>query len=475
MTKRNAMARLETGVPNLDAMLWGGLPKGTITVLAGTPGAGKTILAQQIAFHNASPKARVLYISTLSEPTAKTLRYLSQFDFFDAKRLDAGVQFVDLGAILRTKGVDEATKLILGHVKKIKPAFVVIDSFRVFDDLTRSKEDLRKFGYELAVHLMAWETTTLLLGEYGLSEIAVNPLFSIVDGLILMSHRAQSGEHQRFLQILKMRGTDHSRDEHPFVITSSGVAVFPSRLAIHREPSRVVDTRCKTGVSRLDELLGEGIPVGSSVLVSGVAGTGKTVLLLELIYRGAKAGEKGILFSFEETAERLRATARGLGWDLDGEIERGMVEIVFIPQPSVMVEAHLLMMQKRIEAFGARRIAIDSLSVFLHKITDPLVDREKTFHIASIIHNAQAVGFFATDVPYGSQQLSRFGVEETIADGVFLLSLMEDGLDRQRFFEVYKLRNTAHLRGRHKMEIGRGGIAISPRYSDGPADDPAGG
>lgn len=467
MTKKSELPRLETGVRNLDAMLGGGLPKGTITVFAGPPGAGKTILAQQISFHNASAKRKVLYISTLSEPTAKTLRYLSQFDFFDAAKLDLGVVFVDLGTILRTKGVDEATKLILGHVKKTKPAIVVLDSFRVFDDLTGSKENLRKFGYELAVHLMAWETTALLLGEYGPSDIATNPLFSIVDGLILVTHREESGEHQRFLQILKMRGTNHSPDEHAFVISGAGVDVFPSRVAIQREAPTTPETRFKTGVSRLDDLLGDGIPSGSSILVSGVAGTGKTVLLLELIYRGAKMGEKGILFSFEETSERLRSAARGLGWDLDAEIDRGMVEIVFIPQPSILVEAHLLMMRERIAAFGARRVAIDSLSVFLHKLTDPQIDREKTFQLASVIHNAQAVGFFATDIPYGVQQLSRFGVEETVVDGVFLLSLTEEGLDRQRFIEVYKLRNTAHLQGRHNMVIGRGGISIYPRYSGG--------
>lgn len=466
MMKRNEMPKLDSGVRNFDVLLANGLPKGTVIVLAGPPGAGKTILAQQICFHNASPENKVLYFSTLSEPTAKTLRYLSQFSFFDAGKLDAGIEFIDIGGSLWEKGLDEASAVIMGHVKKIKPAIVVIDSFRVFDDLAESKEHLRKFGYHLAVNLMAWDATTFLLGEYGPLDIATNPLFSIVDGLIAVTHREQSGEHQRFLQIVKMRGTDHSRDEHPFVITSSGIDVFPSRVAIQREPPGSPGTRCKTGISRLDDLLGEGIPSGSSVLVAGVAGTGKTVLLLEFIYRGALAGEKGIFFSFEETAERLRAAARGLGWDLDGEIERGMVEIVFIPQPSIMVEAHILMIRERIEAMGARRVAVDSLSVFLYKVKDPQLDREKTFQLASIVHNAQAVGFFATDIPYGANQLSRFGVEETVADGILLLSLTEEGLDRQRFIEVYKLRNTAHLQGRHNMVIAPGGVAIFPRYAN---------
>ena len=161
---------------------------------------------------------------------------------------------------------------------------------------------------------------------------------------MVLSQRESLGEHQRFFKVVKMRGTDHSRDEHPFIIHEDGIELFAPRVAIVRRPGpkRPLE-RCRTHIEKLDEVLGPGIPQGSSLLIAGVAGTGKTVLSLEFIYRGALAGEKGILFSFEETAERLRAAASGLGWDLDREIERGMVEIVFIPQPDIMVEAHLLM------------------------------------------------------------------------------------------------------------------------------------
>ncbi|WP_437944311.1 ATPase domain-containing protein [Sorangium sp. So ce281] len=465
MTKKTAIARIETGVRNLDALFGGGLPKGSIVVVAGPPGAGKTILTQQICFHNASARARVLYFSTLSEPTAKTLRYLNQFDFFDPGKIDGGIQFVDLGAILRTKGLDGASRLVMDHVKKVKPSIVVIDSFKVFDDLAKSKEELRKFGYELAINLMAWETTTFFLGEFGQSDIETNPLFSIVDGLIMINQRQESGEQRRVIQIVKMRGTDHSREEHSFAITRAGIDVFAPRLTIHRAAVEGKEPRLRTGISRLDELLGDGIPRGSTLLIAGVAGTGKTVLSLEFIYRGAKAGEKGIFFSFEESEARLRATARGLGWDLDAEIERGMVEIVFIPQPDILVEGHLLMLSERILGMKARRVVVDSVSVFLHKVKDPQVDREKVFQLASVIHNAQAVGFLATDIPYGTNQISRFGVEETVVDGVILLSSTEEGLERQRYIEIYKLRNTAHLRGRHSIHIGPGGIIVYPRYN----------
>ena len=151
MNEKSDIARVKTGVRNLDALFLGGLPQGTVAVLGGPPGAGKTILAQQICFHNASPETRVLYFNTLSEPTAKTLRYLSQFQFFDQTKIEVGIQFVDLGVILRTEGLEQSSSLIMEHVKKVKPAIVVVDSFKALDDLAESHQELRKFGYELAV------------------------------------------------------------------------------------------------------------------------------------------------------------------------------------------------------------------------------------------------------------------------------------------------------------------------------------
>ena len=474
MKTKHPIPRIETGVRNLDAVLGGGLPKGSVSVVSGPPGSGKTILTQQLCFHNASPKSRILYFITLSEPTAKTLRYIKQFEFFDAKKLEQDFHFVDLGVILRSKGLEQTSSLIMERVKKVKPSVVVIDSFKTFDDLAHSKEELRKFGYEVCVNLMAWEATALLLGEYDTHEYVTNPLFSVMDGHFMVSQRESSGEQQRFIQIVKMRGTEHSRDEHAFVITSNGVEVFAPRVTIHREPhGEEREPRCKTGIEKLDALLGDGIPRGSSLLVAGVAGTGKTIVSLEFIYRGALAGEKGILFSFEETKERLLAHGKKMGWALDREIARGMIELVFIPQPDIVVEGHLLMMRERVAALGARRVVVDSISVFLHKIKDPQIVREKLFQLASIVQNTGAVGFLTTDIPYGSKQISRFGVEETVVDGVILLSSTEEGFERQRYLEVYKLRNTAHLEGRHSMVIGPGGIQVFPRYAAGAAEEAA--
>ncbi len=467
MSSKNKLVRMRTGIPNFDALLSGGLPRGSVVVVGGPPGAGKSILTQQICFTNAGPECPVLYFNTLSEPTAKTLLHLSQFDFFDAAKLHAEqLQYIDIGSVLRKEGLEKADRRIMEDVRRFKPGLVVIDSFKAFDDFARSHAELRKFGYDLAVGLMAWQTTTILLGEFGPRDLATNPLFSIIDGLLVMSQREASGEQQRFLQIVKMRGTAHSRNEYPFQISDGGIDIFAPHLTVPRTAAAdtVPARRMKTGIDSLDELLGDGIPRGSSILVGGVAGTGKTVLLLEFLYRGALAGEKGILFSFEETEARLRATAAGLGWDFERLMGEGLIEIVFIPQPEIAVERDLAMVQHKVEAENPARIAFDSVSLFLHRINDPERSREKLYQIASIVQRGGSVGLLAADIPYGSSRLSRYGVEETVVDGVILLSATEEGFERQRYVEVYKLRNTAHLQGRHSMAIEEGGIRVYPRY-----------
>lgn len=466
MTHKKTITRLESGIPHFDDLIGGGLPKQSITILAGPPGSGKTTLAQQICFHNASSTNRVLYFNTLSEPVAKVLRYVSLFDFFDADKVESGIQFIDVGSTLATEGIEAAASQIMEQVRRVKPALVVIDSFKVFDDFAATSEALRKFTYLLAVNLMAWETTVLLVGEFENSEIQSNPVFSIIDGQILLSQTTKFDERIRVLSVVKLRGTAHSRDDHAFSITQAGIEIFAPRVTILREDRGSLVGRMKTGVSKFDDLLGEGIPFGSSVLVSGVAGTGKTILLLEFIFQGARMGEKGILFSFEETTERLQAAARAFGWDLEAEVKRGMLEVVFVPQPAIMVERDMLMMATRIHALQAKRVAIDSVSVFLYKLRDPQAAREKIFQLASIVQNAQSVGFFATDIEYGSSSISRFGVEETVVDGVILLTSTAEGLERQRYLEVYKLRQTAHLKGRHSIVIGKEGVEVFPRYSE---------
>jgi circadian clock protein KaiC len=461
--------RIPTGVPNLDPMLHGGLLQNSITIICGPPGSGKTVLAQQICCHNLADDHRVLYFNTLSEPSIKVLQYLRQFRYFDPACLDRTFFLADIGETLQRSGLEATFAFILSEVKRVRPAFVVIDSFKVFNEAAKSKDEFRRFGYQIMVNLMVWGITGILVGEYTAPEQQDNPAFALADNILILSQAEVGGEQQRLLQVAKQRGSGHSLDEEPFTITQAGIAVYALRQTLKREKrgaQRPVPLeRLLTGISKLDDLLGDGIPLGSSVLVTGVAGTGKTVMLLEFIYRGAaRFQQPGLLISFEETRERLLATAQALGMDLQPFIAQGLVEVLYISPSDIALDANTLMIESKVQAMGAKRIALDSSSLFLHRLDTRTLVQERMFQLTSIVHNADAVGFIASDIPYGTPQISRWGVEETIADGVIVLSAMVEGIERQRYIEVYKMRNTAHLKGRHDMVVGRHGIEIYPRY-----------
>lgn len=129
-------------------------------------------------------------------------------------------------------------------------------------------------------------------------------------------------------------------------------------------------------------------------------------------------------------------------------------------------------MKEKIESIGAKRIAIDSASIFVHKVNNPQVVREKIFQLGTIIQNCQGIGLFATDIPYGSNTISRFGVEETVVDGIIILTSDEKGLRRERSIEIYKLRNTYHVDGKHKILIKKGGITIVKDPTKGKLNKP---
>jgi circadian clock protein KaiC len=236
MKKSPKIERLKTGIKNLDALFGGegGLPKGSITVLAGSPGAGKTTLAQQICFFNATKTERALIFQTLSEPSAKTMKYMSQFRFFKPEKVSESVEFIDLGGILRSNGIASASSTMMEHIKRVKPSLVMIDSFKVFDDLTANREEFRKFTYEIAVQLMAWEITGFLLGEYSTKDMETSPLFSVVDGIITMKSSDGPNEAERFLKIIKMRGTNHGLHSQIYEINEDGIEVKKLRLKSNR-------------------------------------------------------------------------------------------------------------------------------------------------------------------------------------------------------------------------------------------------
>lgn len=468
MTANGEVDRATTGIPGLDHLLGGGLPVGSMTILAGPPGSGKTILAQQMSFAAARRGEAVLYMTTLSEPAAKVLRYLRPFGFFDQRLFEEHVHLIDLGRLLRTKGFAATAQFIATELERWKPRLVVIDSFKVFDDLAKSSRELRTFSYAIAVHLLAWEATSVLIGEYGDRDLASNPIFSVSDGLVRLEQSRLAGEPQRLLTLVKMRGSAHSRDSHPFVIDGDGVRLVTTDLMPHLCPAgedAVVstETRLQSGIPSLDALLGEGIPEGSAILVAGPPGTGKTVLALQFLHEGCRQfAERGLYFSVQESRSKLLATAGSFRWDLAAEESAGRLEFLCVPHPRISVDRDLLALKERIRSRGARRVVIDAASTLLHPLGAHEA-RERFYLIANLLREARAVGLLLNETPFGAPATTHFAGEDAVADGVLLLESQRSGRDRQRGIEVVKLRNAAHSLGVFPFRICSSGVEVLPR------------
>ena len=454
-----------TRVPNLDAVLGGGIPAYSLNLLAGPPGTGKTVLVQQMLFGHVCQNegARVLYLTTLSEPTMKVLRYMQRFSFFDADAFGERVIYADLGRVLHEQPLSGVSKHILGLVDEHKPGLLVIDSFKAIRDLAPDVTEFRRFCYDLSMSLASARCTSFLVGEYDGSELADGAEFAVADGIFSMGVDRQEGQCSRFIQVLKLRGRDARMEPVPLIITGDGVRILGAGLTLRRREISVQteEEGLTTGIPGLDALLDGGIPRGRSVILSGVSGTGKTTFGLQFLVHGAEQGEKGLLFSFEESPGRLRGMAADFGWDLAELEEKELLRIVYVPQTDLRVEEHLEQMVEEAEVFQPRRIVLDSSSVFLHRVKDPVQQREKTFQLVTLVQRVAAVGLLISDIPAAeTDRISRFGVEETVVDGIIVLSSEMKGASRRRYLEVRKMRGISHILGPHRMEINERGIDV---------------
>lgn len=466
----SGLRRVPTGVPALDDLLGGGIPLYSVVLLAGEPGSGKTILSQQLLFRNAAAGRKGLYLTTLSESPLKATRFQSQFGFFQPEMFGRSVVYMDIGETIRSQELGPAVEVIGAALREHEPQVVVIDSFKAIHDLASSPREARTFTYDLAIELSAVQATTILVGEYELADIGRLPEFAVADGIVWLTLERTAVGGQRTLRVLKMRGIDHPTAPFDFEISRDGIALFALPRSVY-EPRPHVELagagRVETGVPGLDALLRGGLPVGSQLLVAGEAGTGKTTLCLQYLVHGARElGEPGIYFSYEQTAAQLVATAACFGWDLQPLIERGLLRLVTTPLSRLNADKEVLRVEQQVRESGARRVVLDSLTALLHGLGQPDQIQKRLFALSTLLGRAGCTTLFAIDPPAGSGRISRFGVEESILDGVLVLRIRHRERERERTFEVHKLRNVGHAVGENLMRIGGEGVRVFPRTEE---------
>ncbi|MBV9543418.1 MAG: circadian clock protein KaiC, partial [Chloroflexi bacterium] len=267
------MERLTTGVPGLDLVLGGGLPATSVIFVGGPPGAGKTVLSEQIAFHRAAQGQNTLILTTLSEPHDKLIRHAEGFAWFDPARLGREIQFLSLYQALQDGGTREALETILRTCREQHTELLVLDAFRGMRELVGDELELRRFVFELGGQLATLGVTALVTGEYAREDVERYVEFTVADGILHLSHRLVAHRESRMFEVVKMRGTEFLGGLHTLHITGEGVAVYPRHSALARRTDYAMGThRLSTGVPALDGMMGGGLVGHSLNLVVGKPG-----------------------------------------------------------------------------------------------------------------------------------------------------------------------------------------------------------
>jgi circadian clock protein KaiC len=454
---------VSTGVPNLNSILGGGIPRYSVNIIAGPSGSGKTILTQQIMFRNCREDVRGIFFTTLSEPAFKMIRYQQQFSFFDLDRLNQNIYFIDIGQILRSKSLDETLRVINQHVEEIGAQFITIDSFKAVYELVGTRQDERRFGYDLAVSLATWTCTSFLVGEYTETEINNEPIFAVADGIFYLTNPRQGMQNVRRINISKMRGMDYFTGDHPFTISTNGITVYPRiRTPETFTEYAMVNDRVSTGIDDLDKMIEGGLPRGTATMVAGGAGTGKTLHGLHFITNGAQHNEPGVIVTFQENPVQLREIARSFGWDLHQMEEDGLVAHLYQSPVEIQPDIHTDLVKQAVNKIKARRVLIDSLRDLEIATPDKVRYRDYVYSLVEDFKRLGITTLITNEISqlFGNFQLSDYGIS-FIADNVILLRYVELEGHITRALNVLKVRGSYHNKMIWEYRITDEGITIT--------------
>ncbi|HUR19511.1 MAG TPA: ATPase domain-containing protein, partial [Vicinamibacterales bacterium] len=365
---RVSITRLITGVPGLDEILGGGLPEFSFNIIAGAPGCGKSTLAHQIMFANATPERPALYFTVLGEPAIKMLRYQQQFTFFDETKLNGAIRFINLSQVVLEQDLGAVLAEIIREVEASNARLVVVDSFRTVvrkATATSGDHELQGFVQRLALHLTSWHATTFLIGEYADGEMRDNPVFTVSDGLFWLYQSVERNSIVRKLQVMKLRGQGSVPGLHTFRITDEGLHTFPRTFGLAGQAGQPKgERRLSTGIAELDTMMGGGIPEGDSVLVAGSSGTGKSILATQFIAEGLRQGEPGIVAVFEEIPSEYARRAAAFGFDFETPQQEGKLKLLYLRPLDLSVDETVHGIVNSVKDLGCKRLVIDSLAGF---------------------------------------------------------------------------------------------------------------
>ncbi len=437
---------LDTGVPNLDRVLGGGLQQHNSYLFVGASGTGKSALTQQIIFYRAQHGDRVLLITGLEEPHHNLLEHLSTFRFVDFKLVGPQIETVSMVPFL-DRPVSDKIDVLRRTVLNARPRLVLMDGLRSAEAFLEGAQGMYQFLYSLTSWFAVERITLLLTKTTSATEDADNPETGLIDGVVVMTRELVDGHSMRRLWVRKMRGQKPLDGLHSFTIDENGVTVWPRPQATLRLQDRPwSDARAPFGMPTLDPMLGGGLPEATTTLLAGGPGTGKTLLALAFLSQGAQQGQPGLWLGFRETRSRLLGPARDWSRALADAEANGQAEFITLPPLDLDPDQLAGLLQERVAALGAKRLVLDaaealeqalptrrSATAFMTWLVQFLLEEGITGLITRQLPAVEGRGLAVTATPLSY-----------LADNVILLGHHHEQAQRRHVLSILKMRGSGY-------------------------------
>lgn len=458
-----------TGVPRLDAVLGGGLPSGSLVIVVGPPGSGKTTLANQMAFAAAKAQRRALVVSAISEPTSKLIAHLRSFRFYEDDLVGDAVQFLSLEQFL-TQGLPSARDELIAMARQARADLVVLDGFRGVRGADADPQAARQFLYDVGTTLSVLGATTIITSEADPRDPAFFPESTTADVIIGLHYRVSGVLQWRALEPVKVRGAAVLPGLHAFALDRGGATVHPRLESLvsgaydsDRLPYQEVTAedlssedvpaeKVSFGIPSLDDLLGGGVTAGTSTLLIGSLGTGKTLLGLHYALAGVAKGEPALMVGFRETPyqllEKTRPFAIGTAMRAALAEDGGLTMQRWAPvelHPDIVTDRLL----QALDRTGARRLVVDSVLELEHAVERGSdANRVSDFLAAllEVLRQRDVTSVFIKEhrSAVASDLDLLIGPSSVLAENVLLLQQVTSGPVLRRVLSVVKMRFSSH-------------------------------